>query len=166
MRVRGRKMKISMMFLLSFLVFSTHAVEHHSDNMAEHAKIENAWARATFALAKTGAAYMTLKNISDRELLLVSVSVSDSVANDAQLHHTIMEDDFMSMQELDEGVIIKASSAVAFTPGGKHIMLMGLTGPLTAGESLELTFKFEDNSTLAHTFIIKDASNAPKSMSH
>lgn len=151
---------------MSFLMFNTSAIEHHTSKMAEQVEIDNAWARATFALAKTGAAYMTLKNTSDRELRLVSVSVSDSVANDAQLHHTIMEDDFMSMQELDEGVVINASSVVEFTPGGKHIMLMGMTGPLIAGKSLVITFKFEDNSVLAHTFLIKDASNAPMSMSH
>ncbi|MDT0595383.1 copper chaperone PCu(A)C [Glaciecola petra] len=159
-------MKTILVFFMSFLVCSTFAAEHHASKMADQVKIDNAWARATFALAKSGAAYMTINNISAKELRLVSVSVSESVANDAQLHHTIMKDDVMSMQELDDGVVVDASSGVEFLPGGKHIMLLGLTGPLLAGESLVLTFTFEDESILNHTFAIKDATNAPKSMSH
>lgn len=164
-------MKILVMLFISLLSFNSSALERNTiemnkQHMANQIEINGAWARATFALAKTGAAYMSLKNISEKDLLLVSVSVPESVARDAQLHHTIMEDDMMRMQELEAGVRIESGGSVEFMPGGKHIMLMGLTGPLVEGQTVVITFEFEDGSVLAHSFMVKDASNAPKSMSH
>lgn len=125
--------------------------------MADQVLVIDAWARATFALAKTGAAYMTLQNTGDANVQLMSVDVDESVASVSELHHTKMADGMMQMQELEEGVVILKGETIAFAPGGKHIMLMGLTGPLDADKKITLTLVFSDGSSAAHSFPIKDA---------
>jgi copper(I)-binding protein len=40
------------------------------------------------------------------------------------------------------GLVIKANDAVAFAPGGLHIMLTGLRRPLVLGQSFPLTLTF------------------------
>jgi copper(I)-binding protein len=46
------------------------------------------------------------------------------------------------MRMLDK-LTIPAGGKLEMKPGGTHLMLMGLTGPLKAGESLPLTLTFE-----------------------
>ncbi|MGB3724645.1 MAG: copper chaperone PCu(A)C [Glaciecola sp.] len=130
---------------------------HPHDNMAAHAEVQDPWARATFALAKTGAAYMTLNNVDNQTIVLSKASVSETLASMTQLHTTSMQDGMMRMQELVGGIEIAPQSGLEFTPGGKHIMIMGLTGPLNAGESIDITLTFSDDSIKTVTFPIKDA---------
>ena len=142
-----------------------HAGKHdkNSDNknsMATGLLITDAWARATFALAKTGAAYFTASNNTDEDILLSAVSVNSDVAMTAEIHHTVMQEDMMQMQELSDGVLIKAGMSVEFAPGGKHLMLMGLAGPLNKGEFVIIKLEFKDGSHVLHRFPIKDKRNA------
>lgn len=131
-------------------------VSETTQNMAQNIVVSEQWARATFALAKAGAAYMTLQNTGNTQLQLVSASVDKSVAGVVELHHTKMADGMMQMQELSSGVLIAQNETVKFVPGGKHIMLMGLEGPLNAGEELNITLTFADGSQLSQVFPIKD----------
>lgn len=128
-------------------------------NMAESVSISESWARATFALAKTGAAYFSASNTSDSVIVIESVSVAAEIAMTAELHTTVMQNDMMQMQELSEGVKIKSGEAVEFSPGGKHIMIMGLEGPLQKGNSIVITLHFEDGSSTDHVFPILDKRN-------
>ena len=48
-----------------------------------------------------------------------------------------------------------------FEPGGKHIMLTGLTGPLLAGAHLPLTLTFASGTTLTVDVVV--AVSAPES---
>lgn len=137
---------------------SNNEVEHPSD-MAEGVKVANAWARATFALAKTGAGYFTITNISSQDITLTEVVVAEEVAMMAELHHTVMQNDMMQMQELEAGIIIQAGSSVELSPGGMHVMFMGLSGPLVAGESLNIELHFADGSYSEHTLPIVDKRN-------
>jgi copper(I)-binding protein len=111
-------------------------------------QVDNARARATFLFAKTGAVYLTLVNNSEVAHSLLSVSVSDSVAEEAQIHTTVMSGDMMQMREMSSGVSIAKKDKAIFQPGGMHIMLLGLKKPLQAGNSLALTLYFADGQTL------------------
>lgn len=122
-------------------------------------KVENAWARATFAMAQTGAVYMTLKNPTDTEITLVSASVASTVAEEVQLHDMAMADGMMQMQQITAGVLIKPSETLEFQPGGKHIMLIGLEAPLQAGDEFELQLNFQEYETISVPIKIKDARN-------
>jgi copper(I)-binding protein len=75
------------------------------------------------------------------------------------LHHTVMENDMMRMQELEDGIRIKAGATVELSPGGMHIMVMGLQKPLNKDDSIEITLHFEDGSQLIQNFPILDKRN-------
>ena len=46
------------------------------------------------------------------------------------------------MRELEDGLSLPANQITTMAPGGNHIMLMGLAGPLNADETLSLTLHF------------------------
>ena len=58
------------------------------------------------------------------------------------------ENGMMKMAELTAGLPLPAGQAVALAPGGNHLMLIGLTTPLVAGETVPLTFQFASAPTI------------------
>lgn len=153
-----------MCFILSLLVisFSGLAHNHGSDaesSMADIINLEGAWARETFSMAKSGAAYLNLNNPSGNAIHLVSASVDASVAAKVEIHTTKMHDGMMQMQELEQGLVVNAGESVMLQPGGIHIMLMGLESPLVAGQSFDLSLSFSDGSVLVTNVSVKNMSN-------
>lgn len=154
-------------FISAFLLFTASAsipvsAKHHAENTDEVGvrngiEITNAWARATFAMAKTGAGYFTLTNHRQEDVVLVSASVSEAVANMVELHETVMVEDMMRMRELEDGIVVPAGATVEFTPGGKHMMFMGLKKGLSADEQFAVELAFSDETSLFVEFIVKDA---------
>lgn len=82
--------------------------------------------------------YMTLTASAADTL----VSVESPVAALAQIHESRMESNMMMMRELDAGLPLPAGEAVQLKPGGNHVMLMGVTEPLRAGQTVPLTLTF------------------------
>lgn len=143
--------------LVFFMAYSGLSFAHEHKQAKGKVSVENAWARATFALAKTGAVYLSINNQSENDLKLLSVSVDSAVASDAQLHEILMEEEMMQMREATEGFAIPPGATLEFSPGGKHIMLMGLEKPLTAGEQFLLLLRFENNKVMRVPIEVKDA---------
>jgi copper(I)-binding protein len=108
-------------------------------------EISDAWARATPAGAKTGAAYATLVNggaAADRLM-----AVSTPVAGRAQLHANMGDAGIMRMEAV-AAVELKPGTSITLKPGGQHIMLLELKRPLKAGESFPMAFTFEKAGTI------------------
>jgi copper(I)-binding protein len=102
--------------------------------------VEHVWARATPGAATTGAAYLAVTDHGRPDRL---VSVSTPVAAMAEVHETIHDNGVMKMRPVAGGIALDPGKPVTFTPGGYHIMLMGLKSPLKAGDSFPLTLTFE-----------------------
>lgn len=100
--------------------------------------IDRAWARATPGNSKIGAAYVTIRSSAADRL----VAAATPVAEKAELHTVEMSGMVMKMRPV-AGIDIPAGTPVSLKPGGYHIMLTGLVGPLRAGESFPLTLTFE-----------------------
>jgi periplasmic copper chaperone A len=101
--------------------------------------IEQAYARAS---AHSGAVFMVIANHSavDDRLVLVSTDA----AKLAELHtHKEDANGVMQMMAVPEGLVIPAEGEHALARGGDHIMLMGLSNPLKAGDTVHLTLTFE-----------------------
>jgi periplasmic copper chaperone A len=101
--------------------------------------VSKAWARATPAGAKVGAAYLEIEVGAKADRL---VSASTPAAGRAELHTHVHADGVMRMRRLD-AVDLKAGESHAFAPGGDHIMLFELKEPLKEGGTLPLTLRFE-----------------------
>ncbi len=44
---------------------------------------------------------------------------------------------------MEAGLAIPAGATVELKPGGSHVMVTGLGGPLRSGDTLKLTLRFE-----------------------
>ncbi len=71
------------------------------------------------------------------------VSVESPLAAQGQIHEMKIQNGIMSMAELKAGLALPAGEAVVLKPGGNHIMLIGLSQPLKAGETVLLSLSFE-----------------------
>ncbi len=126
-----------------------------------HLMVEGAWARA--ATSKVGGAFATIQNhgkIDDRLL-----SAASPVAQRVEIHTTEMKDGVMKMIEQKDGIVIPAGQAVELKPGGYHVMLMGLKGPLVEGNVVPVTLKFEKAGEVTLEVHIK-AAGAMGGMKH
>jgi periplasmic copper chaperone A len=106
---------------------------------ASRVEAADAWCRATPNGARTGGCFVTLTAVGGDDRL---VSVSTDRAATAQIHEMSMEGGMMRMAELPDGLALPVGQAQALKPGGDHIMLIGLAGPLVAGETVSLTLTF------------------------
>lgn len=103
-------------------------------------RIQHPWARASIGLARNGVAYVTLVNTSKRPDRLVAVSTP--MAARATMHTHMMRDNVMKMRPV--GVVeIPPGETTVFKPGGLHIMLTGMAGPLREGTRFPLILEFE-----------------------
>jgi copper(I)-binding protein len=103
--------------------------------------VKDAFARASPTGAETGGAFATIVNNGQAADRLVSAS--SPAAKTVELHETVDENGVMKMVHHPEGWDIPASGTLELKPGGKHIMLIGLTAPLKAGEKIQMTLNFE-----------------------
>jgi copper(I)-binding protein len=117
--------------------------------------ILEAWARAT--PVKTGAAYVTIRNDGASPDQLVGAAAG--IAQMAHLHTTKKENGVMEMRPVD-GIDLPPHATVTLKPGGFHIMLMGLAGPLKAGDTFPLTLTFAKAGAATVDVQIKPAGSA------
>lgn len=102
--------------------------------------VERPWARATPAGAKSGVVYLTLINNggSGDNLLSATTPVADQI----QFHSASEENGVSRMREM-RTVEVAPGARVTFSPGGLHIMVVGLKQPLKEGQNFPLTLNFE-----------------------
>ena len=110
--------------------------------LAEGIVITDAYARSSGPSAKSGAVFMQIENTDQAADRLIAASTP--AARRAELHtHIENADGVMQMREVEGGFIIPAGDQHLLARGGDHVRLMGLTGPLDHGATMELTLTFE-----------------------
>jgi copper(I)-binding protein len=114
---------------------------------AEGLMVKDPYARAARPNAPTGAAFMKLINHSDQDITLMGVS--SDVAKRVELHaHTDNGEGVMQMSEIEGGITIPAGEMHMMNRGGDHVMMMGLTQSLVDGETISVTFEFENGAEM------------------
>ncbi|HEY9101112.1 copper chaperone PCu(A)C [Chitinimonas sp.] len=108
---------------------------------AGNLEIHHPWARATPAGTKTGAVYFKLINSGTEADALIDASAPELAAS-AEVHNHVNDNGVMRMRKVDK-VDIPAKGSALLAPGGYHLMLMGLKQPLTEGQKLPLTLRFQ-----------------------
>ncbi|WP_207537330.1 copper chaperone PCu(A)C [Sabulicella rubraurantiaca] len=99
--------------------------------------VEEAWTRAA-GQGATGAGYMTLRSGAGDRLL----GAASPLAQRVELHNHIRDGDVMRMRPV-EAVEVQPGTVVTLRPGGLHLMLYGLARPLSPGEQIPVTLRFE-----------------------
>lgn len=85
-----------------------------------------------------GAAYMQLTSTKDCTLVAAKSDASEHV----ELHDVIEDNGVFRMRKQD-AITLAANTATTLAPGGMHMMLIGLNGPLNDGESYDVTLQFK-----------------------
>ena len=104
----------------------------------EGISVRDPWVRQPPPGSSVTAAYMVIENsaAASNELLDVSCSCSAS----ASLHVTEMREDSMAMKKV-ASIEVPQGGSVALSPGGRHVMLEGLSGDIKESVVLELKFR-------------------------
>lgn len=98
------------------------------------------WARATAPQQRVGGVYVTLTSPTGDTL----VGATTPAAGRVEIHEMQMQGDVMRMRELPNGLPLPAGQAVVMAPGGHHLMLMDLRGPLVAGRTVPVQLRFRN----------------------
>ena len=103
--------------------------------------VSDAWVRGTVAAQTATGAFMTLTAPVDSEL----VAVATSAAGSAELHEMKVEGGVMKMRPV-AAIPLPAGKPVQLSPGGFHVMLLGLKSPLPPDQPVTLTLTFRDKA--------------------
>lgn len=121
--------------------------------------ISDQWAKA----AETGmtGVFGTLKNAGAAEATVVSATSPS--AGRVELHEVVGQPGSTVMRPKEGGFAIPAGGTHVLAPGGDHLMLMDLKGPLRAGSEIEVTLTLADGAEVPFTAQVRDFAGAGES---
>ena len=106
------------------------------------------------------AGYASLENHCGKPVTVLSVSSRDFGM--AMIHETVVKNGVSKMQHVAV-LKIPAQGSVAFTPGGRHLMMMMPARELKPGDKVSLTFGLESGERVVAEFpVLRDAPVARK----
>ena len=108
--------------------------------------IKDAIAVTSTPKSKSGAIFMIIHNNSQNIDRLLSAQTG--VSKMAQMHSSKMDGDVMKMVHVEEGFEVPSHGRLTLEPGGKHIMLMGLSGTLEKDSYFNLILEFENTGQI------------------
>lgn len=117
--------------------------------------VSQAWARATPPGVDVGAAYMVIEGGARADRL---VDASSDRAAMVHLHDVVETDGVAKMRAL-EALEIPAGGRVELAPKGRHLMLMGLSAPLVAGQRFDVTLRFDVSGPQVVTVTVRPATD-------
>lgn len=147
---QGPKMNISTVVMTTVLllggVSGTVAAgggSSRSPEITESAtlNIGHARAHATVPGQPVAAVYLTISSATPITL----IETETNVAKDVQIHNMHVHEGVMQMREVKKPHIA-AGETLVLAPGGMHMMLLGLSRQLKAGETVSLILRFEDKN--------------------
>ena len=101
-------------------------------------EVKDAWVRGMVPTQTATGAFMRIISKTDAKL----VGVKTPVAGMAELHRTTEEGGMMHMGAV-ESIPLPAGKPVDLAPGGYHVMMMHVSKPLQAGETVPMTLIVE-----------------------
>ena len=136
-------MRVPVLLLLLALVAGGHTAIQpaaaHEYRLNELV-IVHPWARASAKGAANGAVYLEIVNGGSAPDRLIAAA--SPAASGSELHRHVSSNGIMRMEPV-EAIELPPGGHVMLQPGGLHVMLTGLTGPLVEGGSFPLTLDFE-----------------------
>lgn len=132
--------------IISILCAAPGSAQPSRPQTAGELAIETPWARATPPNARTGAVYFTLSNHGNAADRLLSAS--SAAADRVELHAHVNEGGVMRMKAVD-AIALAPGERVSLRPGGLHVMLIDLKGPLRENGRLTVTLRFASAGEIA-----------------
>lgn len=146
---------------LAIALVTAHALAAGMASVGE-ITIHDPWVRASLGNAPNSAAYMRLEDTGNEADRLIGGSTM--AAEEVQLHTHLMENGIAKMRPV-EAIEVAPGTPTVLQPGGLHIMLVGLTGPLEEGSTISLTLTFERAGEVTLDVPVAGLAG-PASMSH
>jgi copper(I)-binding protein len=115
-------------------------------------EVVDPWTRPA-AAAAMGVGYLGLVNHGTVPVTLLSAQ--SPAARTVSLHQTRVTDGVARMAPMPGGLTIPAGGTIALSPGGYHLMLEGLSKPLTAGATAPLTLRFSNGARAAVDLVVQ-----------
>jgi copper(I)-binding protein len=149
--------------VLAASLFAVHA--RAEDIKAGDLVISQAWSRATPNGAKIAGGYLTIENRGAAPDRLIGGS--GDIAGKVEVHEMSMNNGVMTMRPLDKGLAIEPGKTVKLAPGGYHLMMFDLKGPLKQGEKVPVTLQFEKAGKVNLSLDVQGVgAQAPGGMDH
>jgi copper(I)-binding protein len=114
--------------------------------------VAGAWVRQPPPGSDVAAVYLSLENAGTRAVKLIGVECP--LAAMVMLHESVESGGHSQMRPLTS-ISLAAGTAMAFSPGGKHIMLHGLAQPLHVGDRVPLVLVFAGGIRLHLTALVR-----------
>lgn len=105
----------------------------------KHLEVSDVWARSSSAPNHNSAAYMVIKNTSNKDMIITGAETD--VAGSVELHETFLDEKGIHKMTHVDKIVVPAQSEIKLKPKHTHIMLMNLNQDLKAGEKFKLTLK-------------------------
>jgi copper(I)-binding protein len=115
--------------------------------------VTDAWIRATPPGAVTAAAYLTITSAGAADRL---VGAATPAAGAVEIHTQGSDAGSQHMTHVAE-LTLPAGQAVRLTPGGQHLMLIDLKGPMVPGTRVALSLRFAEAGTVEVDVPVVDA---------
>ncbi|MBX9651837.1 MAG: copper chaperone PCu(A)C [Xanthobacteraceae bacterium] len=160
-------MKYALKLLASAALAATlfAAPSRAEDVKAGDLVISQAWSRATPGGAKIAGGYLTIENKGSAPDRLVGGS--GDIAGKVEVHEMAMNNGVMTMRALDKGLAIEPGKTVKLAPGGYHLMMFDLKGPLKQGDKVPVTLQFEKAGKVTLSLDVQGVgAQAPGGMDH
>lgn len=126
------------------------------------ASVDNAWVRLPAVTGRPGAAYFTIHGGAVEDRLM---AVASPQAIRAEMHDMSMEGGIMKMAPIDGGLSVPAKGEVAFTSGGKHVMLFDISPQALPGGKMTLTFTMASGQKLeTEAAVVAAGDEEPKAL--
>ena len=100
--------------------------------------VQDAWVRATVPAQLATGAFMRLHALTDSKL----VAASSPIARAVEVHEMTMENDVMRMRQVPF-LALPAEKIVSLSPGGYHLMLLGLRRQAKEGDVVPVSLVIE-----------------------
>jgi copper(I)-binding protein len=120
--------------------------------------VSDAWVRAAavpegLTSPVNSAAYLTIENQGEATDRLIGVTFA--AAQRVELHESFVDERGIASMRPVDSVELPPAGEARLEPGGLHVMLFGLDGPLSVGDTVSMVLRFEVSGSLTVTAVVK-----------
>lgn len=117
--------------------------------------VTDTWAKANTDIGANDMTGVFGKITNTGTAPITIVSGTNSASALTELHETVMKNGAMVMQPVADGFTVEAGKTRELKPGSDHVMVMKMTKPLKAGDSVQVTLSTKDGGTVKFNAVAK-----------